>query len=217
MRTNRLRATPHKSKKRVTVRLAFNLTKAQRLFLIVRGPTPSCAVVGVIPVKGHRGVNRLTFAGRASGRNLRPGSYLLSLSTERQPSATAPTTLVNVVSKRRSVPAKPGADKPTCTDAQTNATGAFFRIPHRDEGTSTGLDTASNGSHAHAVNSVPPATSDQQHDVLGVAIPGPGFDPGSSEDWVESLIAIGILTLIGAILLATAAFVTRFVRGTWNP
>ena len=63
----------------------------------------------MIPVRGHRGVNKLTFAGRANGRNLRPGSYLLSLSTVRQPLAAAPTTLVKVVSKRRSVPAKPGA------------------------------------------------------------------------------------------------------------
>jgi hypothetical protein len=196
------------------VRLAFTLTKAQRLFLIVRGPVPSCQVVGVIPVRGHRGVNKLTFAGRAGGRNLRPGSYLLSLSTARQPAPNAPTTLVKVVSKRRSVPAKPGAEKPTCADAQTSATGPYFRLLRR-EGTAAG--SAEVPARGNAGNSIPPASSDQKHDVLGVATPSGGLDSGSTADSLQSLITIGVLTLIGAILLATGALVTRFLRGTWNP
>ena len=196
------------------MRLAFTLTKAQRLFLIVRGPAPSCQVVGVIPIRGHRGVNKLTFAGRAGGRNLRPGSYLLSLSTVRQPLAAAPTTLVQVVSKRRSIPAKAGAEKPTCSDAQASASSPFFRLLRR-EGTAAG--SAEVPARAHAVNSIPPADSDQQHDVLGVATPRGGLDSGSSADTLGSLITIGVLTLIGAVLLMTVALVTRFFRGTWNP
>jgi hypothetical protein len=196
------------------VRLAFTLSRAQRLFLIVRGPAPSCKVVGVIAVRGHRGVNKLTFAGRAGGRNLRPGSYLLSLSTVRQPLPAAPTTLVNVVSKRRSVPAKPGAERPTCSDAQPSATGPFFRLLRRE---GTAAEPAEVPARADAVNSIPPASSDQQHDVLGVATPRGGLDSGSSADSLEALITIGILALIGAILATTVALVTRFFRGTWNP
>jgi hypothetical protein len=196
------------------VRLAFSLSRAQRLFLIVRGPTPSCQVVGVIPVRGHKGVNKLTFAGRAEGRNLRPGSYLLSLSTVRQPLAAAPTTLVDVVSKRRSVPAKPGAEKPTCGEALAYGSGPLFRLV-RHEGALAG--PAAGSARGHAVNSLPPANSDQQHDVLGVATPGAGVDSGSSADRLESLIPIAVLTLIGAILLTAVALVTRFFRGTWNP
>jgi hypothetical protein len=213
-RTNRLRATSRRSKDRVAVRLAFTLTKTQRLFLIVRGPVPSCQVVGVIPVRGHRGVNKLTFAGRAGGRNLRPGSYLLSLSTVRQPSPNAPTTLVKVVSKRRSVPANPGAEKPTCTDAQASATGPFFRLLRR-EGMAGG--SAEIPARDNAGNPIPPASSDQNQDVLGVATPSGGLDSGSTADSLQSLITIGVLTLIGAILLTTVALVTRFLRGTWNP
>jgi hypothetical protein len=198
------------------VRLAFTLTRAQQLFLIVRGPVPSCQVVGVIPVRGHRGVNKLTFAGRAEGRNLRPGSYLLSLSTLRQPLAAAPTTLVHVVSKRRSVPAKAGAEKPTCADAQASAAGPFFRLL-RGEGRAVGPAAARTGRNGGLVTSVPPANSDQQHDVLGVATPSGGLDSGSSLDSLQALITIGILTLIGAILATTVALVTRFFRGTWNP
>ena len=199
------------------MRLAFTLTRAQQLFLIVRGPVPSCQVVGVIPIRGHRGVNKLTFAGRAEGRNLRPGSYLLSLSTVRQPLAAAPTTLVRVVSKRRSVPAKAGAEKPTCADAQTSATGSFFRLL-RHEGTAAGPAAARTGRNGGLVTSVPPANSDQQHDVLGVATPNGGLlDSGSAADSLQALITLGILALIGAILATTVALVTRFFRGTWNP
>ena len=168
----------------------------------------------MIPVRGRQGVNKLTFAGRAGRRNLRPGSYLLSLSTVRQPLAAAPTTLVQVVSKRRSVPAKPGAEKPTCADAQASATGPFFRLL-RGEGTAAGPAGARAG-RGGLVTSVPPANSDQQHDVLGVATPA-GLDSGSSADGLQALITIGILTLLGAILAATVALVTRFFRGTWNP
>jgi hypothetical protein len=198
------------------VRLAFTLTRAQELFLIVRGPVPSCQVVGVIPVRGHRGVNKLTFAGRAEGRNLRPGSYLLSLSTVRQPLAAGPTTLVQVVSKRRSVPAKAGAEKPTCADAQTSATGPFFRLLRR-EGTAAGPAEARTGRNGGLVTSVTPAYSDRQHDVLGVATPNGGLDSGSSAGSLQALVTLGILTLIGAILATTVALVTRFFHGTWNP
>ena len=196
------------------MRLAFSLSRAQRLFLIVRGPAPSCQVVGVIPVRGHKGVNKLTFAGRAGGRNLRPGGYLLSLSTVRQPLAAAPTTLVSVVSKRRSVPAGPGAEKPTCSEASASGSGPLYRLLRRD-GAVAG--PAAGSARGHAVSSLPPANGDQQHDVLGVATPGAGLDSGSSADRLESLIPIAVLTLIGAILLTAVALVTRFFRGTWNP
>ena len=53
--------------------------------------------------------------------------------------------------------------------------------------------------------------------LIAAAIEDAGLDSGSSADRMESLIAIGVLTLIGAILLTTVALVTRFFRGTWNP
>ena len=67
-------------------------------------------------------------------------------------------------------------------------------------------------------NSIPPANSDQKHDVLGCGNPrrGPRFRLVRRRA-CESLITIGVLTLIGAILLTTVALVTRFFRGTWNP
>jgi hypothetical protein len=196
------------------VRLKFKLPAAERLFLIVRGPAPSCNVVGVIPLRGHKGANTVDFAGRAEGRNLRPGGYLLSLSSVRRPAGDAPTSFVQVVSERRSVPAKAGARRPTCTDAQALAAVPAFRLLRR-EGAARSVKAPATPRDALA--SGPPANSDQQHDVLGAAIPGPTLGSGPSADGLERLITIGILTLIGATLLTTVALVGRFLRGTWNP
>jgi hypothetical protein len=201
------------------VRLKFKLLAAERLFLIVRGPAPSCNVVGVIPLRGHKGANTVDFAGRAEGRDLRPGGYLLSLSSVRRPAVDAPTSFVQVVSKRRSVPAKAGARRPTCSEAQTLAAVPAFRLLRREGSDDTGPSSAKAPTTVprNAPTPVPPANSDQQHDVLGVAIPGPSLGSGPSADGLERLISIVILTLIGAILLTTVALVGRFLRGTWNP
>lgn len=220
-RTNRLEATRLRSKNRVTVRLKFKLPGAKRLFLIVRGPAPSCNVVGVIPLRGRKGVNKVSFAGRANGRNLRPGGYLLSLSSVRRPSGNAPATFVQVISKRRSVPAKAGMRRPTCTDAQALAQ-AFAAVPAfrflRDGDVVAAKPAAQPPSNRRAaLVSAPPPNSDDQHDVLGAVIPGPGFDSGAGSDALQALIMIAILTIIGAILLTTVALVTRFLRGSWNP
>src|SRR6185436_1774653 len=98
-------------------------------------------------------------------------------------------TLVQVVSKRRSVPAKASAEKSTCADAQTSATGPFFRLLRR-EGAAAGPAEARTGRNGGLVTSVPPANSDQQHDVLGVATPSGGLDSGSSLDSLQALITI---------------------------
>ena len=151
-----------------------------------------------------------------TGRNLRPGSYLLSLSTVRQPLADAPTTLVEVVSKRRSVPAKPGAEEadvrrcagepqPVPSSGSCAAKAPAQEPPQRAP------------ARGDAVSSIPPANSDGKHDVLGVATPGAGLDSGSTAEGLGRLVAIFVLALIGAILLTTVALVTRFFRGSWNP
>ena len=102
--TKTFEAKTHRSRNRVSVRLAFVLPKADRVFLIVRGPAPSCKVAGYIPLRGHKGLNTIFFAGRVHGRRLAPGVYLVSLSTTRRLDPAAATEYVRVVSPRRSVP-----------------------------------------------------------------------------------------------------------------
>ena len=53
-----LDARSYRTKNRVSVRLRFSLPAAGRLFLIVRGPAPSCRVAGVVPLRGRREIGR---------------------------------------------------------------------------------------------------------------------------------------------------------------
>ena len=164
----------------------------------------------MIPVRGEKGRNRFDFAGRAGGRNLRPGNYVLSLSSRRQPSGDGPTTLVEVVSVRRSVPASAGSQRPTCSASAVQYASPTIPLQRDDSGDGAAGD-------ANAQTSAPLLNDEEQHDILGVAIPDVQFDPRDSGTWLAAIITIGLLALIGAVLLWTITLVTRFVRGTWNP
>ena len=69
----------NRGKKRGATILRFRLPRAAKLVLVVRGPGPSCAIVGRVARRGHAGANRLRFNGRIAGRPLDPGTYLLVL------------------------------------------------------------------------------------------------------------------------------------------
>jgi hypothetical protein len=204
----------------VAVRLRFSLPSTGRLFLVVRGPIPSCRVVGIVPLHARRGLNVVDFTGRVDGRFLRPGAYALSISATRQATAAGPVALVEVVSKRRTVPAEPGADAPDCTAARGFAASPFYGLASRERSVSVreraGLGAAPTPT-AQAIGrrELPslPAQGDQQHDVLGIAIPGLPGHGGT----LSTIVSIGILTVIGALLLTAATLVTRFLRGSWNP
>ena len=205
----------------VAVRLRFQLARAGRLFLVVRGPVPSCRVAAAIPVRGRKGLNTVDFAGRAAGRVLSPGTYALSLSTERRPPVGTPATLVKVVSKTRTVPDEHGR-APTCATRATLVERASYGPLDREAGTTVAIaERQSAGNAPRQVRrteptSLPPVEGEDQHDVLGIAIPAP-FDGDGPSGPLETLISIFILTLIGALLLTMVTLVTRFFRGTWNP
>jgi len=223
-RSRALAARPHRTKNRVSVRLRFALPAAGRLFLIVRGPAPSCRVAGVIPFRGRRGTNTIYFAGRVQGRRLDPGLYQLSLSTTRRPQPGAPATAVRVVSVRRSVPvARPGL-LGSCTPAQ-----AFF-----DDGTRRILVSEAVARKEQArqrptasvvglpsVELEPPkqgGAAGSDDELAGGLLPDPGdVGGGSADGGLESFAAIGVLLIIASLLFGMVVLVTRFLRGNWNP
>jgi hypothetical protein len=140
-----LAAETHRTANRVSVRLAFLLAKAERRFLIVRGPAPSCRVVGYIPVRGRKGVNTVYFAGRVHARRLEPGVYLISLSSNRRLARGAATEYVRVVSPRRSLPLPDRARRPSCSTAAAPAADQASRsvvadaAPQEPRAPATGL------------------------------------------------------------------------------
>ena len=213
-----LAARTLKTKSRVSVRLRFALPAAGRLFLIVRGPVPSCRVAGVIPIRGRKGVNTLYFAGRVHGRRLAPGLYQLSLSSTRRPQPAAPATAVRVVSARRAVPVAKPARLPSCAVAQ-----AYF-----DDGTRRILVIETKQQRPTATLAAVPRAplqpplsggiSDGEDEEVGGLLPDPGsVGDGSAEGGVEAFAAIAVLVIVATLLLGMVALVARFLRGSWNP
>ena len=210
-----LQARVQRSRNRVSVRLAFLLPKADRLFVIVRGPAPSCGIAGYIPVRGHKGANTVFFAGRVHGRRLEPGVYLLSLSTNRRLDPAAATAYVRVVSRRRSVPLPEQAQKPSCSDvAGASTSDAIERtvLAGAVAKTSKPRPTASLAGTAAG------SPSGDENDDGASGLPDSGV-LGAATDVADEqpFVAIAVLTIVGALLLTMLVLVTRFLRGTWNP
>ena len=206
-----------KTRNRVSVRLTFRLPKADRVFLIVRGPAPSCEIAGYIPIRGRQGINKVTFAGRVHGRRLEPGTYLISLSTSRRLAPGAATEYVRVVSPRRSVPLGDSARKPSCDDAGGLATSTAARIAL---GGFVPVIATATVRPAQPSRATPQNAADVDDDdaeasgfipdagILGVAT-------GDAAD--EPFVAFAVLTLLAALLIGMVTLVTRFIRGSWNP
>jgi hypothetical protein len=90
-RVTRLSASPKRIKpgsKRRAARITFRLTAPARVVFVVRGPAPSCDVVGRFIVRGRRGTNRVRFTGRVGRRTLKPGTYRLTARTAGRPDQT---------------------------------------------------------------------------------------------------------------------------------
>ena len=204
-----------KTRNRVSVRLDFTLARAGRLFLIVRGPAPSCRAVGVIPVKGRKGRNSVNFAGRVQGHMLDPGVYLISLSPTRQFAPGAPTEYVRVVSPRRSVPLLESARKPSCNEAgepETFSTPWIQLVEASPPSLRSARTERPTAQVASAQKDDEP--EDDAEEATGL-IPDIGAIGGDAAD--QPFLAIAVLVLVGALLLAMVALVTRFLRGSWNP
>lgn len=201
----------------MSVRLAFTLATADRVFLIVRGPAPSCRIAGVIPVRGVRGRNTVDFAGRVHGRRLVPGVYLVSVSPNRRLVPGAATEYVRVVSPRRSVPLADSARKPSCRESQGFAADRTAQLLLGEQ--------RPGGAAAPTVRPAAPLRppvqgSNGDADDGGIAdfLPDGGVLGASAADGdVEAFATIAVLVIVGGLLVAMLALVTRFLRGSWNP
>ena len=209
-----------RTKGRVKVRLAFTLSRAARLFLIVRGPFPSCRVAGYIPVKGHKGKNTVIFAGRAQGHPLDPGVYLLSLSTTRSVTPGAPSEYVRVVSPRQAVPLPDSVPAPSCAEATAAPPGFTTTWVSLVRAIPTAATRAPGSKRPTAqIASAQKNDTDDGQDAAGL-FPSP--DGGALAGVTSSanehpFAAIAVLALLAALLFGMVTLVTRFVRGSWNP
>jgi hypothetical protein len=211
-----LKARRHKVRGRVSVRLAFTLPRADRVFLIVRGPAPSCRIAGYIPVRGRKGANQVAFAGRVHGRRLEPGIYLISLSPNRRLVPGAATEYVRVVSPRRSLPLAESARKPSCSEAAALAADPTARIL-LGEALPPPASPAARPALPRPKAQTVPDDEDNGDEASGF-MPDVGVLGVATGDAAEQpFVAIAVLTLVAGLVIAMVALVTRFLRGSWNP
>ena len=214
MKSRTFEAQAHRTPRRVSVRLAFVLPKADRIFLIVRGPAPSCEIAGYIPVRGRKGVNRVYFAGRVHGRRLDPGVYLISLSPNRRVVPGAPTEYVRVVSQRRAQPLPDSARKPSCREAGALAADSTAGPLVAEASPSPPTPTVRPAPARPAAE----ALGDESDDDAAGLVPDAGvLGAATGEAAEEPFVAIAVLSLVAALLIAMVVLVSRFLRGSWNP
>jgi hypothetical protein len=70
-----------RGKRKRAARITFTLSAPGRVVFVVRGPAPSCGVIGRFSVRGHRGKNLVRFKGRVGRRNLPYGTYRITAKT----------------------------------------------------------------------------------------------------------------------------------------
>jgi hypothetical protein len=204
------------------VRLQFSLAAAQQFFLVVRGPAPSCQVVGIVPVRGRRGANVVRFSGRVRGRLLDPGVYLLTLSSQRRLPAGAPAEGVRVVSPRRTVPLPDSAREPSCSSTGALASDPAARFLLRED-----AGAAVKGTPAVPTEATPQPEAPFRPPLnvvrlapergLPNVVPDAGAIAPPGDGTFEGVAGLAVLGLVGALLVAMLALVTRFLRGSWNP
>ena len=61
------------------VAIGYTLARSARVYVVLRGPVPDCAIVSRFSVHGKRGSNTLRFNGTVGRKRLGAGTYLLGL------------------------------------------------------------------------------------------------------------------------------------------
>ena len=179
--------------------------------LVVRS-ADACEVVGRRRVAGLKGLNRVRFAGRVHGRPLAPGRYLIDVvvvrGTSRKRIGRVPVEIVRPgTSLTRAQRVAPVTVVCSASAGSPSLPAAVVDPRRVDRGSGVvAASKAGGGSRGGVLSAVfqPPR------------LPGSG---GSDEGGGGGLAWLGLgvyLVLIGA-FLTMLLYVTRFLRGSWNP
>jgi hypothetical protein len=210
VRITRLKASPLRFKsgaRRGGTRITFRLSAPGRVVFLVRGPAPSCNVVGRFTVRGRRGLNRVRFKGRVGRRTLGPGTYALTAHPARQARRTRPV-VVTV-----------GTGSPQALDCSGAAEGNFFGFAPFFDGEESSIATASASPEGAAKpgkrdRGVLPAISKKIRELPKAIptppIPRPGIPGADSPPMILGLAALALLALSGPFIVA---YVIRYLRG----
>jgi hypothetical protein len=180
------------------VRIVFRLARGGRVVVTVRGPLPDCSRVARFVIQGRRGENAFPFNGRAGGRRLAEGSYLVGLRPVRAVLTRWAALLIDG-SGARALP-RSAADSAIahCTSAVTPFAIGFLAGAERDA-LPVGGDEGAAGERSRRAS------------VLGIQQFQDAADAIHPAFWIA--IRTVILTGIFWFILGIAFLVVSYVRG----
>ena len=185
------------------------------MLLVVRSAAGACEVLGRRRVAGVRGLNRVRFNGRVHGRPLAPGRYMIDVVVVRGRSQKrVGRVAIEIVrpgqrlTKTQRV-APVGFD---CAASTSSPSLPATAVDTRADGAGVGQGGAGDGSKADggSIGSTLGAIFKPPR------LPGPlggGEDAGSGLAWL----GLGIYLVLVAAFLTMLLYVSRFLRGSWNP
>jgi len=185
----------------------FHLSAPATVVLLVRGPSPSCALAGWRVVTLGKGVSRVRFLGRFHGRPLAPGTYGITMVARRHGASTMLGRLaIAVVPSGQRV--RRSAARPVfsgCEAASSSSSKPFAGL---------GLVLPTASKQAQPAPDRPKASFRPPR--LNVPFPGPPATLGSGGHWTGWLGIVFYLALMlaGGVLVV---LVVSFMKGTWNP
>jgi hypothetical protein len=218
-RVTRLNASPKRIKpgtKRRATRITFRLSAPTRVVFVVRGPAPSCDVVGRFTVRGHRGTNRIRFTGRVGRTTLGPGTYRVTARPAGRPSQDRRVVIIVGSGPREQL---------NCASAPTYAflgTAAYFGEGGGSPVTSGTTTESKAGGVAARTKKKEKSEKSEKSGVLPAirkkvqelpeALPRPPI-PREAADSPSALFGLLALGLLALSALAILLYIVRFFRG----
>jgi hypothetical protein len=206
----RVRATRTHFSSRHGTTIRFRLASPGRVELVVRGPSPSCEVVGRKVVHGRAGANRVRFSGRLHGRPLAPGRYRIDVVVVRRGSSRRIGGVgVEVVRPGQRLTARERTAPVTVSCGAQGAGGAGPQLPAavvrsrpRLSGTPRRFGVA--GATARRSSG-------------GPHLPRLHLPSGEPSGTLGLVIWWTILALIGTVVVGIGVYVAGVVAGAWHP
>jgi hypothetical protein len=202
-----------RGKRKRAARITFTLSAPGRVVFVVRGPAPSCEVIGRFSVRGHRGRNLVRFKGRVGRRELPYGTYRITAKTRGRPTSRPIVVFVGDRAGARNFDCGSSGSAPFGSYASllgTFSSGSGSAEASGDKGSAAEAAPAGQDRKAKEKDSgVLPAVTNRLR-KLPEAIPMPHMPSAStSPPWIIGASALILLILSG---LALAFYVVRFLR-----
>lgn len=187
------RSGPHRHRRTT---LVFVLGRPALVEFVVVQVSPACRRIGAFRVRGHRGVNRISFGGRFARHVLAPGTYRIV--ARRKSGGKVVDTRLVVVQNARHANLRAARNANTCPAGADLASVA-----------ATGTSTSAGGPHASGSSATGPDKapgSTRHHGVLGARFAKNAVDAARAVPlWLYALVLLSIILLAAGAFLPKAA------------